>query len=106
MEEPKGGTYDALVLIQHLIILAQTNQKDQGGDVLETMNPLFPLTPLTTDIEQLVGQLADLECCLCDTCCLDTRTEDILVCGEVSGGSHTIDSVEVIYGRVVELEFA
>ena len=38
-----GCTYDALVLVQHLIVLAQRDEEDQGGDVLEAVNPLLSL---------------------------------------------------------------
>ena len=44
-------TYDALIFVQHLVVLAQTDQEHEGGNVLETMNPLLPLRPLTADIE-------------------------------------------------------
>ena len=38
-------TYDALVLVQHLVVLAQIDQEHQSGDILETMNPLLSLRP-------------------------------------------------------------
>ena len=70
------------------------------------MYPLLTLRPLTTDIKELVGELAHLEGGLGDTSSLDTGSKDILVGRHVVGSSHAIDSVEVVDGRVVELELA
>ena len=70
------------------------------------MNPLLTLRPLATDIEELVGELADLERGLGDTGGLDTGAEDVLVGGHVVGRGHAVDGVEVVDGRVVELELA
>jgi len=78
------GTYDALIFVQHLIVLAQTDQKHQSGDVLKTVNPFLPLRPLTTDVKQLVCEFADLESRLGDTSGLDTRPKDILIGGGVT----------------------
>lgn len=51
MDENGTETYHALIFVQHLVVLAQRDQEDQSGDVLETVNPLLTLGPLTTDIE-------------------------------------------------------
>lgn len=67
-------TYHTLILIQHLIILTQADQKYQCRHVFKTMNPLLSLTPLTTNIEQFVYQLAHRKGCLRDTSGLDTAT--------------------------------
>ena len=80
------GTYDTLIFIQHLVVLAQTDQEYQSGDILETVDPLLTFRPLTTNIEQLVCEFADLESRLGDTCRLDTGPEDVLVGGHVTGG--------------------
>ena len=70
------------------------------------MNPLLPFTPLSSNVEQLVRELADLESRLRDTSGLDTTPEDILVGGEVAGCADAVNRVEVVDGRVVELELA
>ena len=71
--DPKTETYHTLIFIQHLIIFAQTNKKDQGRDIFETVNPLLPFTTLTTDIKEAVSLFPYSEHRLCDTGCLNTR---------------------------------
>lgn len=36
-------TYDALILVKHLVIFAKRDQEDQRGDILKTVNPLLSL---------------------------------------------------------------
>jgi hypothetical protein len=62
------------------------------------VNPLLTLGTLTTDVEHAVGQIADDEGSLGNTGGLDTRTENILVSGEVVGLSDAVNSVEVAGG--------
>jgi len=91
-------TYDTLIFVQHLVVLAQTDQEHQSSNVLEAMNPLLTLRPLATDVEQLVCELANLESRFGDTGGLDTRPEDILVSGHVTMRRHAVDRVEVVDG--------
>ena len=46
-------TYHTLVLVQHLIVLAQGDQEDECGDVFETVDPLFTLGTLATYVEHV-----------------------------------------------------
>lgn len=78
-------TYDALIFIQHLVVFAQTDQEDQSGDILKTVDPLLALRPLATDIEQLVREFANFESRLSDTSRLDAGPQDVLVSGGVTG---------------------
>jgi hypothetical protein len=55
------------------------------------VNPLLSLRPLTTDVEQLVCEFADLESRLGNTSGLDTRPKDVLV-----GGGVTVDDMRSI----------
>jgi hypothetical protein len=71
---------------------------------LETMNPLFPLTPLPTDIEQLVRQLSDLERRLRNTRRLDTTPQDILIRRQIPRRTQPIQTIEIIHRRIVQLE--
>ena len=80
------GAYDTLIFVQHLVVLAQTDQEHQSGDIFEAVNPLLTFRPLTTDVEQLIRQFADFEGRLGDTSGLDTGSEDILVGGLVAMG--------------------
>ena len=100
------GTYHALILIKHLIVLAQTDQEYKRSHILETVDPLLTLTPLATDIEQLMHQLGNLERRLRDSCRLHMTPEDVLVGWEIGRRGHAVDRVEVVHSGVVELELA
>ena len=62
---------DALVLIEHLVVLAQSNQEDQCSDVFEAMDPFLSLRPLTANIKEAVGELSDAEGSFGNAGCLD-----------------------------------
>lgn len=49
---------DAFVFVKLLIILRYGDEEDDSGDVFEAMYPLFPLRPLTSDVEELVSELS------------------------------------------------
>lgn len=91
-------TVDGLVLEQQLVVLGDGDQEEDGGDVLEAVDPLLTLGTLTTDVEHAVGQIANDEGGLGDTGGLDTRAENILVGGEVVGLSDAVNSVKVARG--------
>jgi len=95
-------TIDGLIFEQELVIFRDSDQEKNGGDVFETVNPLFTLRTLTTDVEHTVGQVANNEGCLGDTGGLDTRAKNILVGGEVVGLGNALNSIEV--ARTVSLE--
>jgi hypothetical protein len=56
-----AGTHDTLVLIQHLVVFAQTDEEHERRHVLEAVDPLLTLGPLATDVEELVCEFADLD---------------------------------------------
>jgi len=60
---------------------------------------------LTTHVEELIRQLADLERGLGDSGCFAPTPEDVRVCGEIARCGHAIDRTEVVDDRVVQLEF-
>ena len=72
--------YRGLVLMQHLIVLGHGNTEDDGGDVLETVDPLFPLRPLPTHVEELEVEVLEGEVHLHDARCLHSRPQDVLLC--------------------------
>lgn len=43
--------YLTALLQQYLVVLAQGHTENDGRDILKTMNPLFALTPLSTNVE-------------------------------------------------------
>jgi hypothetical protein len=59
------------------------------------VNPFLTFGTLSTDIEHAVGEVANDEGGLSDTGGLDTRTEDILVAGEIVGLSNALNGVKV-----------
>ena len=86
---------DRLVFEQQLVVLGDSDQEQDGGDVLEAVDPLLPLRPLATDVEHAVRELTDDEGRLGDTGRLDTRSQDVLVVGHVVGRRDTRDIIEV-----------
>jgi hypothetical protein len=48
-------TYLVAFLEQHLVVLAEGDAEDDGGDVLETVDPLFALAPLAADVKHADG---------------------------------------------------
>ena len=84
-------TVDGLIFEQQLVVLRDGDQEENGGDVLEAVDPLLSLRSLTTDIEHTVGEVADDERGLSDTSCLDTRSKNILVVGDVVRGGDAVN---------------
>ena len=66
--------------MQHLVILGHGDTEDDGGHVLETVDPLFSLRPLTTHVEQLEVEVLEGEVDLHDARCLHSRPQDVLLC--------------------------
>lgn len=115
-------TVDGLVLEQQLVVLGDGDKEENGGNVLEAVYPLLTLRSLTTDIKHAVSKIADDEGGFGDTSRLDTRSEHVLVVGNVVGRSDTVNRVEVavtvsdvahslhgafsLFSRVVELVLA
>lgn len=117
-------TINGLILEQQLIVLGNGDQEQDSGDILEAVNPLLPLRPLTTDVEHTVGQITDDKRRLGNTGGLDTRAKDILVGRQIIGLGDTVNGIEVagtqgqwvdlpvqdlqrysLFGRVVQLVF-
>lgn len=49
-----GHPYLIALFQQHLVVFTQSHTEDNGGHVLEAMNPLLPLAALATHIEHAV----------------------------------------------------
>lgn len=97
VEEGEGflHTVYSLVFEKKLVVLGDGDEEEDGGDVLETVDPLLALGTLSSDVEHAVGELANDEGCLSDTGGLDTGAEDILVRGEVVALGDALDGVKV-----------
>lgn len=57
------------------LTFADGDEKDEGGNRVEDVQPFTSLGSLTTDIEELVSQLADLEVGLAATSSASTPWE-------------------------------
>lgn len=100
---------DSLVFEQKLIILRNGNQEENGGDILEAVDPLLSLRSLSSHIKHTVGEVANDEGGLGDTSGLDTRAEDILIVWHVVGLCDAVDVVKVaarVRSRTGIIEFA
>lgn len=88
-------TVDRLVFEEELVIFGDSHQEEDSGDVLEAVNPLLTLRSLSTNVKHSVGEVANNESSLGDTSRLDSRSENILVIGDVVGLSDAVYRIEV-----------
>ena len=92
-------TVDSLIFEQKLVVLGNGNKEEDGGDVLEAVDPLLSLRTLSSDIKHSVCKVSNDECGLGNTSGLDTGTEDILVVGHIVGLCDALNVVEVAIRR-------
>lgn len=83
------------VLVERLVILANRHKEHNRCDILKAVDPLLPLGPLTSNVEELVGEVTDSEGRLRDTGRFDSGAEDILVRRQVGGGGDVVHVVKV-----------
>ena len=86
---------DGLVFEEELVVFGNGDEEEDGGDILKAVYPLLPLRSLTSDIEHAVCKLADDESSLSDASGLHSRSEYVLVVGEVIWLCDSADRVEV-----------
>ena len=84
-------TVDRFVFEQQLVILGDGDEEQDGGDILEAMYPLLSFRSLATDIEHAVCEVANDKGGLCDTSRLNTRSEHVLVVGNVVGRGDAVN---------------
>ena len=63
---------DRLVLVQALVVFRDGNEEDNGRNVFEAVDPLLALGSLTSNVKQLVLELADREVRFSDARRLDS----------------------------------
>lgn len=97
VEQSQGllHTVDGLIFEKQLIVLGDGDKEENGGDVLEAVNPLLTFGTLATHIEHAVGKISDDESCFSDTSGLDTGAKDVLVIRHIIGSSNASDVIEV-----------
>lgn len=62
----------SLIFEEQLVIFGNGDKEEDCSNVLEAVNPLLTFRSLTTNIEHTVSEVADDECGLGDTSCLDS----------------------------------
>ena len=76
--------------MQHLVVLRHGDAEDDGGDIFETMDPLFSLRSLASNVEELEVEVLEGEVDLDDAGRLDPRPQDVLLCWLVVLGSESV----------------
>lgn len=61
-----GCSHLVVALGQHLVVLAERHQEDDGGDVLKAVDPFPPLGPLTPHVHHPAGTTTILTQKVCD----------------------------------------
>jgi hypothetical protein len=88
-------TVDSLIFEEELVVLGDGDKEENGGDILEAVNPLLTFGTLSTNVKHAVGEVTNDEGGFGDTRGLDTRTEDILVTRKVVGLSDALNRIKV-----------
>jgi len=91
-------TVDFLVLCQDLIVFAEADHKKDGCDIVEAVDPLLPLRPLTPDVQEVEGDVSILELDLDDSSGSHSSPENILVGRLVFGATQALHIREEVMG--------
>lgn len=95
-------TVDGLIFKQKLIVLGNSNEEKDGGDILEAVDPLLALRTLSSDVKHAVCKVSNDECCLSNTGSLYTGAQNILVVGHVVGLGDALNIVKVAVSRTCQ----
>ena len=82
---------DGFILVEHLVILGQGDEENEGRDVFEAVDPFLTFTSLASDVEEAVCEFTNSEHCFRNTGSLDTRAQDVLIRRHVTGMCHAVD---------------
>jgi hypothetical protein len=74
-----------------MVITAYGDEEQDYLYVVEDVNPLLPLGPLTTNIKHAIRQVAEFEYSLGDTGRPQPRSEDVLIGRQVVFGEKALD---------------
>lgn len=86
---------DGLVFEEELIVLGNSNQEEDGGDIFKAVDPLLSLRTLSSDIKHSIGKISDNEGGLGDSSGLDSRTKNILVIWHIIRLGNALNIVKV-----------
>lgn len=76
-------TYPIFVLDQHLIVATDGNQEQDYLNIIENVQPLLALRALSTNIEHSICEIAQIEDRFGDARSTESRTQNVLICGNV-----------------------
>jgi len=105
--EDFDGFVDAvflLVFVQRLVVLADGGHKDDGGHILEAVDPLPAFVALSADVEEFEVDVVNLERAFHDARRAQTGAQNIVACGGVFGFGDTVDRLIKINGAVEQLQ--
>ena len=92
-----------VVLPQHHVVGAGGGHEDDGGHIVETLDPLSALISLTTDIKHVELDLVNPELGLKDARGQDTCSQDVLLCWRESLLPHHVHLVQKVFGTVNQM---
>ena len=86
--------YRGLILVKNLVVFRHGHTEDNGGDILETVDPFFSLWSLAAHVEQLEVEVFEWEVNLDNARGLDPGPQDILLSGLVVLRSQAVQIVK------------
>ena len=86
--------YRGLILVKNLVVFRHGHTEDDGGDILETVDPFFSLWSLAAHVEQLEVEVFEWEVNLDNARGLDPGPQDILLSGLVVLRSQAVQIVK------------
>mmetsp|Transcript_2821 Transcript_2821/g.8084 ORF Transcript_2821/g.8084 Transcript_2821/m.8084 type:complete len:207 (+) Transcript_2821:504-1124(+) len=105
--EQADGVHHAVlrgILEQGLVIFRECRDKEDGSHVIETMDPLFPLVPLSADIVEAKVHTVHQVLLGGNPCGPVPAVENVLLRRQVVILCELIDLVEELFDRFIHLE--
>jgi hypothetical protein len=97
-------TICGVIFVKSLIVLAQSHEKDNGSNVLETMNPFPSLRTLSTNINHFEASLLHLKFEFANSGSTSTTMKNVSVRWEIIGLHDAIEIFEEIVCCIHNLE--
>jgi len=88
-------TVDGLIFEEKLVVLGDSDKEENGGNVLEAVDPLLSLRSLSSDVEHAVCKVTNDESGFGNTSGLDTGSKNVLIVWHVIASRDSGDVVEV-----------
>lgn len=83
-----------------MVVTANGNQKEHDLDIVKNVYPFLPLRSLTTNIDHLIYEVAQLEDRFGDTGRPQSCAQNVLVCGEEVFHEEAVDVLEKAFAQV------